>query len=326
MQDPVVVGSSFESLQGQPSLVAIGNFDGVHKGHQAVLKESVAIAMSRGVVPVALTFHPHPTVAIGRPSPACLTTIDRRVSLMQRIDPALRVIVQAFTARFASQTPEDFVRTTLVERLYVKCVRVGENFRFGAGRQGDIASLRSFGQTYGFEVLPVGLVGDNQGRFSSTRARQAIARGDLDVLREILGRPHALTGLVVEGQKRARHLGFPTANLAWVDEALPPHGVYCVAVDRLEADGAAKRLGLGICNIGVRPTVDAGFAVEAHILDFDGDLYGQRIRVHLIDFVRPERKFASLDELRTQIAQDVMGARQALREVRSACDAGEAWF
>jgi riboflavin kinase/FMN adenylyltransferase len=319
-------GDTIESLRGQSALVSIGNFDGVHLGHRAILSDSAAIARQRGLIPVALTFDPHPTVAVGRPSPACLTRLHRKVQLIKRIDPALRVVVLKFDSAFAAYSPEAFIREVLVLELHTALVRVGENFRFGASRRGDLTTLMELGSAHGLEAQAEPLIGDDQGRYSSTRARESIHNGELVDAQAILGRPHALEGKVVEGQKRARHLGFPTANLGWVLEALPRHGVYAVAVDRIDDEGLAHRLGLGVVNVGVRPTVDAGFAVEAHVLDFDGDLYGAQLRVHLLSFLRPEHKFAGIDALKTQISIDVTRAREMLRAVQPARDAGEAWF
>jgi len=315
-----------DDLHGDPTLVAIGNFDGVHRGHQAVLAEAASQAQAQGLTPVALTFDPHPTVAVGRPPPACLTPVERKVELIERIDPALRVIVAHFDASFAAQTPEQFVRDILVNALRARGVRVGENFRFGTRRSGNLATLQMFGKKHGFEAQVAPLLGDDDGRYSSTRARQAVTEGDLEAVRAILTRPHALEGKVIEGQRRARSLGFPTANLRWVCEALPPHGVYAVAVDQVQDDGKARRLGMGVCNVGVRPTVDAGFAVESHIFDCDRDLYGTTLRVHLIEHLRPERKFTGLPELQAQIAEDCSEASRALHGLKPSPDAGQAWF
>jgi len=318
-------GVTAESLGGSPTLVAIGNFDGVHLGHRSVLEDTVYEASNRGLVPVALTFDPHPTVAVGRPPPACLTRLDRKIELIQRIDPLMRVVVEHFDAAYASQSPEQFVQRSLVDRLHAAVVRVGENFRFGAARSGDLAKLLELGAIHGFEARCEPLLGDDHGRFSSTRARECVQRGDLEGARHVLGRPHALCGTVIEGQKRARTLGFPTANLAWVVEALPPHGVYTVAVDLVE-NGVPRRLGLGVTNVGIRPTVDAGFAVEVHVFDYEGDLYGRNLRVHVLSWIRPERKFEGLDELKAQIATDVKQARKMLTGVVPNSDAGPAWY
>lgn len=320
------IGSHVDDLGTQPTLVAIGNFDGVHRGHQAVLAETARRAHQRKLVPVALTFEPHPTQAVGRPAPACLTPVQRKVELIERIDPALRVVVQHFDALFAAQSPEQFVQNVLVDQLHAAGVRVGENFRFGARRSGNLRDLDRFGAKHGFQAQVAPLLGDEGGRFSSTRARKAVAEGDLATVLAVLTRPHALSGRVVEGQKRARTLGFPTANLRWVAEALPPHGVYVVAVDRIDDDHVGHRVGVGVCNIGIRPTVDAGFAVEVHLFDFEGDLYGASLRVHLIEHLRPEKKFDGLDQLREQIAIDAKAARAALSSVKPAAGAGQAWF
>jgi riboflavin kinase/FMN adenylyltransferase len=320
------LGIRFEDLAGRPTLVAIGNFDGVHLGHQAVLTKAVRDAIDMGLTPVALTFEPHPTVAVGRPAPACLTTAERKIELIGRVHPEIRVVVQHFDAAFASLTPEQFVRTVLVDKLRARGVRVGENFRFGAHRSGDLQTLFEMGRAFGFEAQIEPLLGDDHGRYSSTRARECIARGDLGAVRRVLGRPHALCGKVVEGQRRARTLGFPTANLCWVQEALPPHGVYAVAVDIVDDNRNAARLSTGVCNIGVRPTVDAGFAVEVHLFDVDQDLYGRRLRTHLIHRIRSERKFPDINALKAQIAEDALQARASLAGLVPSAEAGTSWF
>jgi len=318
-------GETIDSLGGRPTLVAIGNFDGVHLGHQSVLLDAVREASARNLVPVALTFDPHPTVSVGRPPPACLTRLDRKLELMRRIDPRLHTVVEHFDAAYAAQSPEQFVTRTLCARLHAAVVRVGENFRFGAGRVGDLPALTVLGERLGFEARCEPLLGDDHGRYSSTRARDCIQRGELDGARGVLGRPHCLTGVVVEGQRLARSLGFPTANLAWVVEALPPHGAYAVAVDCLDSD-TPTRLGIGVANIGIRPTVDAGFSVEAHLFDFDGDLYGRQLRVHLLAWLRPERRFEGLDTLRAQIARDALDARLRLHQLAGDPSASPAWY
>jgi riboflavin kinase/FMN adenylyltransferase len=315
-----------EVLGASQSLVAIGNFDGVHRGHQAVLAAACDAARQRELVPVVLTFDPHPTVAVGRPPPAFLTSLSRKIELLQAVDSNLRVVVEHFDRAFAAQAPEAFAQRILVHKLRAKCVRVGENFRFGSGRSGDLALLRELGARMGFEAMATSLMGDALGRYSSTRAREAIAAGHLSVAWEVLGRPHALIGEVVQGQRLAHRLGFPTANLAWVLEALPPHGVYAVVVDIEDDEGRARRLAKGVANLGVRPTIDAGFAVEVHLLDFAGDLYGKRLRVHLLDFIRPERRFGGIDELKAQIGRDVEAGRSALDGARGKAWESEAWF
>jgi riboflavin kinase / FMN adenylyltransferase len=314
-------------------LVAVGNFDGVHVGHQAVLAEAARIAAERSLTPLVLTFDPHPASVIGRGAPALLTPLARKIELVQRCEPAVRVAVERFDLAFAAQSPEEFAAEVLAKRLSGRLVIVGHNFRFGRGRAGDFDALAALGQRLGFETRSFALVSNSSGALSSTRAREAIAAGDLDEAGAILGRPHALTGTVILGDQRGRTLGFPTANLDGTPEALPPFGVYAVAVDRLGEDdpvsGAARALALatGVANIGVRPTVKQGAppTIEVHLFDYEGDLYGARLRVHLIGRLRGEQRFSSLDALRAQIAADAAAARDAVRAV-AVPSPGQPWW
>jgi riboflavin kinase/FMN adenylyltransferase len=308
------------------SLVAIGNFDGVHRGHRAVLAGAARDAKGAGLEPVVLTFEPHPAVVLGRTPPALLTPLDRKIELVHRIDPNIRVVVRTFDRELASSSPARFVDRVLVGDLAVGRVLVGRNFRFGQGRAGDLALLAQLGATHGFVAQAAELVGDEHGPWSSTRAREALARADLAEVERVLGRPHALTGAVVEGDRRGRTIGFPTANLGGVAEALPPFGVYAVLVDRLDAAGRATAFARGVANVGVRPTVGAGPSTEAHLFDFDGDLYGARLRLHLVSRLRPEKKFSGLDELKGQIARDADAARALLADRAPDPAAGGAWY
>lgn len=314
--------------------VAIGNFDGVHLGHQAVLRDVAADAARRGLEPAVLTFAPHPLGVLGRPVPPTLTAFDRKLSLIRRAAPAITPFVRRFDLAFAEQSPEDFAEDTLVAALGAEVVVVGKNFRFGHDRRGDFAELTRLGERLGFEARSHDLIGDDHGAWSSSRVRAAVARGDLDDAARMLGRPHALSGVVVEGDKRGRTIGFPTCNVAGIVEALPPLGVYAVLVDReppLAADldpessgradltaeparPAGKALAKGVANIGVRPTVRAGErpSVEVHLFDINEDLYGARLRVHLVSRLRAEQRFAGLDALKAQIARDAEAARAAL--------------
>ncbi|MFZ5892146.1 MAG: bifunctional riboflavin kinase/FAD synthetase [Myxococcota bacterium] len=307
-----------------PSLVVIGNFDGVHRGHAAVVSSARALATSQGLVPKVLTFHPHPAEVLGRGSRPVLTKITRKVELLKRLAPELEVVVEPFTRELSRKTPHEFVGEILVDALAAKLVIVGENFRFGHERAGDLATLRELGITFGFEARAEPLVGDNEGLFSSTRAREALERGDLEGVRRCLGRPHALSGTVVQGAQRGRLLGFPTANLGGVLEATPPYGVYACVVDRVE-DGGSKALARGVMNLGVRPTLAAGFSAEVYLLDFEADLYGAELRVHLIEHLRPEQRFSGLDALKEQIARDVERARTVLEGMTPDPNACGAW-
>ncbi|AKU98085.1 Riboflavin kinase [Labilithrix luteola] len=300
----------------KPSVVAIGNFDGVHRGHQAVLKQARALADARNLECVVLTFDPHPSVVLGRPAPPRLASLDRRVELL-RASGASEVVIQPFTKELASWSPEHFVRDLLEAKLLARVVVVGQNFRFGHKRAGDFETMKALGKELGFDAVAADVAGDAEGPFSSTRVRGAIGAGEVVKAAEVLGRSHALTGVVEQGDKLGRTLGFPTANLGSIEEMLPPHGVYAVWVDRID-DGAPKVAHRpGVMNIGVRPTVDGTkLRVEVHLLDFEGDLYGATLRVELVERLRGEMKFDGLPALQAQIAKDSQQAGAILARSR----------
>jgi riboflavin kinase/FMN adenylyltransferase len=302
-----------KNLHARPSstLVIIGNFDGVHRGHQAVLAASADLARAKGLTPVVLTFHPHPAEVLGRGVLPALTTLDRKIELIGRVDPLFLVVVEPFDADLAALEPEAFADRLLARELSARCVVVGRNFRFGRHRSGDLPALDRFGVQFGFEVRPEQLYGDENGPFSSTRVRAALANGDLADVALQLGRPHSLSGQVVQGAGRGRTLGVPTVNLGPVPEALPPSGVYACLVDLIGRDGP-RALASGVANVGVRPTVGAGFGVEAHLFDFDADLYGSELRVHLVRRIRDERRFPDVTELKAQIDRDIAFAKSSL--------------
>jgi riboflavin kinase/FMN adenylyltransferase len=299
------------------AVVVIGNFDGVHRGHQAVLAQARRVADARGLSCVVLTFDPHPAIVLGRAAPPRLTTLARRVELL-RANGADQVVVEPFTLELAGWSPDRFAKELLFDRLGARAVVVGENFRFGNARAGNLVTLRERGAELGFEAIAAEVAGDDKGRFSSTRVRDAIAAADLAEATAVLGRFHSLSGTVAPGDRIGRTIGFPTANLAGVEELLPPHGVYAVLVDAIDGAPLAK----GVMNIGVRPTIadptTATLRVEAHLFDFDADLYGKALRAHLVTRLRAERKMAGLDALKAQIALDVAAAREALRLTDSA--------
>jgi riboflavin kinase / FMN adenylyltransferase len=304
-----------ESLSAVPCVLVVGNFDGVHLGHQAVLRQAVAQARSIGLSASVLTFDPHPAGVVGGGAPQRLTTLERRAELLSALGIE-RMYVRRFDAAFAAWQPERFARDLVVGALRARIVVVGENFRFGAKRAGDLTLLRELGAQLGFGVRVHAVASDSRGRYSSTRAREAVVAGDLEEVRRVLGRPHALTGVVAHGDERGRTIGVPTANLDAIPELLPPNGVYAVAADRYSAaEQAFVPLAPGVMNIGVRPTVGGSrLSVETYLLDFEDDLYDARLRVHLVARLRDEKKFASLDELKAQIARDVAAARAALTE------------
>lgn len=311
-------------------VVVIGNFDGVHRGHQSVLARA-----SHGPELSVLTFEPHPAAVLGASAPARLTRLSRKVELLGRYGVEL-VVAQSFDMRFAALAPEQFVDDVLVAALHAEVVTVGYDFRFGARRAGNIEMLRALGATRGFAVAVQEVVGDERGPLSSTRVRTALAAGDLDDVRAVLGRPHSIEGVVIAGEKRGRTIGFPTANMGDVEEALPAHGVYAVVCDAAPGSTRAgagsstelAALARGVANVGLRPTVSGGGghpSVEVHLFDLPEDrrdLYGDAIRVHFVARLREERRFPGLDALRAQIAEDANKAREitsALAKPASGC-------
>jgi len=319
------VRASKATEPGQNSLVVIGNFDGVHLGHRAVIEAALSEARGRGLRPLVLTFDPHPAEVLGGSARPPLTAVDRKLELIERIGPELKVVVEPFTVELSQFTPAEFAQRFLVELLSAKVVIVGDNFRFGHRRSGDLSVLVSLGRELGFEAHASSLIGDAQGPYSSTRVRAALASGQLAAVESVLGRPHSLSGTVVHGAQRGRTIGVPTANLGAVAEALPPYGVYAVLVDHVR-DDSSLALGKGVANIGLRPTVEAGFSVEVHLFDFAADLYGETLRVHLLAHLRDEQKFSGLPELKAQIARDIEQARSALASAKPDPLANGAWF
>jgi riboflavin kinase / FMN adenylyltransferase len=319
------VFGAFEPSFSRGSLVAIGNFDGVHRGHQAVVGQAVRLAQAASLTPLVLTFDPHPSQVLGRGALPALTTLDRRVELLRRQSAQLSVVVESFTLPLAQMEPVDFARNLLVTGLGAKMVIVGENFHFGRGRAGDFAELSRLGEELGFSARAAELERDEVGPISSTRVRGALQRGDLEEAESLLGRPHSVTGLVIPGQGRGRTIGVPTANLSELPEALPPHGVYAVLVDR-KTEAGFEALGGGVANFGVRPTLGAGPSFEAHLFDTSVDLYGQELRVHLLSRLREERKFSDVDELRAQITRDMDAARSLTASRKPDPSAHGAWY
>jgi riboflavin kinase/FMN adenylyltransferase len=307
------------AIDAGPCALVIGNFDGVHRGHQAVLAEAVALAgLGQPLAVCALTFDPHPSSVVGAGAQPLLTSLEDRVELMASAG-VQRVYARRFDLAFASWSPERFAAELVADALQARVVVVGEDFRFGVKRTGDLALLREIGRYRGFVVHVPQVASDASGPYSSTRARDAVLAGDLDEVRRVLGRPHSVTGEVVHGNARGRTIGFPTANLGGVTQLLPPNGVYAVTVDR-RSDGQPRYewVASGLANLGLRPTVGGDRRVlEAHLLDTSAELYGAHLRLHFVAKLRDEKKFASLDELRAHIALDVARGRAVLEREAS---------
>ncbi|WP_207890375.1 bifunctional riboflavin kinase/FAD synthetase [Rubrobacter taiwanensis] len=287
------------------AVVALGTFDGVHLGHQAVVRRAVVEGRRLGLSSVAATFHPHPRSVV-RPGtePALLTPIGVRRELLLGLGVD-EVVTIPFTRELSLKTPEEFVREVLVGELDAAGVVVGENFRFGRGAVGDVEALRRLMDGFGGRVWSVGVL-EAGGEVSSTRIRRAVAEGRVEEAARLLGRPFTLRGKVVEGDRRGRTIGFPTANL--IPEAgvvVPGRGVYA-------GEAVVGRERFGACiNVGIAPTFGRGVPrVEAYILDFDRDIYGWEIDVYFTHRLREEKKFGGVEELVAQLEQDVRQARE----------------
>lgn len=288
-----------------PLHLALGVFDGVHVGHRAVIEAARQQVESHGGNCVVVTFDPHPirVLAPERAPRQLLASLDHKARLLEKIHVDA-LLALPFTREFAQISATDFIES-LVRHQHVATIAVGEDWRFGKGREGDVTFLRRIGEKHGFQVIALPPVMHQGERISSTRIRQSIRDGAMTNAAEMLGRPYGIEGLVVKGQQLGRTLGFPTANIALGEEQLPPDGVWAV---RGHGDGHAWQ---GVANLGNRPTVDGLTRVfEVHLFDHDSDLYGKMLEVEFVKHLRPEQKFPSLDALREQIAKDVTAARE----------------
>ncbi len=296
-----------ERLRG--GAVAVGNLDGVHRGHQALVKVTLDVAQARSVPAMVLTFDPHPArIVAPERAPATLMTLAQKQEVLAGLGLDA-LLVQRFTPECAAQPAEVFAESVLAAELGASAVVVGDGFRFGAGRRGSLETLRA-GRSLGFDVHGVAPVLGSDGKpVSSSRIRKAIASGDVADAAELLGRPYFLDGTVVTGFGRGRAIGVPTANLAPDNELLPALGVYACRV-RVALEAARRP---GVVNVGRRPTFDGGdVTVEVHLPDFDGDLRGSRLRLELIGRIRGEVRFASPAALVERIREDIDCARAML--------------
>ncbi|RMG36676.1 MAG: bifunctional riboflavin kinase/FAD synthetase [Gammaproteobacteria bacterium] len=297
-------------------VATIGNFDGVHLGHQAVFEALKRRADEYGLPSLVITFEPQP-LEYFRPleAPPRLMRVREKLEFIERagID---RVLLLRFDQDLALMPAEDFIREYLVEALGVRHLYVGDDFRFGYQRRGDFQLLCSLGGQWSFEVESLQTVSDDCGRISSTRIREALAVGDLATARCCLGRDFSISGRVSHGHKRGRTIGFPTMNVGLARRRSPIRGVYAV-----EVDGLGELPYPGVANVGNRPTLegDDRYLLEVHLFDFDREVYGEQVRVRFIEHIREEKKFESFDALRTQILRDAEQARAALARGASQC-------
>ncbi len=287
-------------------VLALGNFDGLHRGHQKIIERVRRSAADRGGVGVVLTFDPHPPRVV-RPdkAPPLLMTMAQKIAALERAG-AHGVAVVRFTPELSRYTPEAFVRRVLVDWLRVAEVWVGADFLFGHERAGTFSVLRALGGQYGFRTEKIDPVRYKEFVVSSTRIRRLVSEGRVDEAGALLGHHYTIEGEVVTGARRGRELGFPTANLSTDNDLVPPSGVYATTA---ELDGTRWP---AITNIGVRPTFEAAGAVtiETHLLGFDADVYGARLSLSFIQRLRDERRFPDVDALREQIETDVRRAQR----------------
>ena len=304
-----------DAIGDRRCIVTIGAYDGVHLGHRTVIGQVRARAAELGVASAVVTFDRHPASVV-RPesAPKLLTDPEQKLELLASTGVDATVVVP-FDAHQSTEAPADFVRRVLIEALAVRGVIVGEDFHFGYKRGGNVQLLRELASQHDYEVLPVRLVSRADGvdePVSSTAIRRALAGGDVQRAAEMLGRDHEVCGAVVAGDQRGRTIGFPTANVQ-IDASicLPADGVYAATVTL--ADGSRHAAAV---NLGRRPTFHERAEhslLEAHLLDYSGDLYGQRVRVAFRAFLRGERKFSGIEELKSQLVVDIDHARTALK-------------
>ena len=291
-----------------PCALTIGNFDGVHRGHQALLARVRAAANERGLPVCVMTFEPQPREFFnpaGAPPRIAMLRDKLEALRMNGVD---RVVVEHFNHTFASQTPANFVEDVIVNGLHARWVMIGDDFRYGARRAGDFEALKTAGAKHGFEVEQMATVADlNGARISSSGVRASLVAGDLDAARAALGRPYVISGHVIHGQKLGRNLGFPTLNVPIAHKRPALGGIFVVRVHGLGPDPLPA-----VASLGLRPTVDDSGRVllETFVLDWQGDAYGKLVRIEFLQKLRDEEKYVDLDTLKAAIARDVTNARE----------------
>ena len=289
----------------RPTVLTLGVFDGLHLGHQKIMHTVVERAKAANAIATAITFDPHPRAVLHPQSaPPLLQTLDQRLANFEVLGIEQAIVIH-FDPEFASQSAEEFVVDLIHDRLHAKEVYLGKGFAFGRGRGGNIELLRKMSGELGFTADEVGEVKLRGHRISSSRIREQLSLGHVNLVRRMLGRPYGVEGVIIRGDRRGHTIGFPTANLHPHNRVIPKFGVYATAT---LIDGVWRR---SITNIGVRPTFgkDTEPSIESYIFDFDSELYGDVLRVRFLHRLRDERKFNGIDELKTQIKDD---ARRAL--------------
>ncbi len=299
------------------SVITLGNFDGIHLGHQALVRLVMKRAQEIQGQSMVVTFRPHPLKVLApEKCPPLISIYEEKIELLSKL--GIDVLVKIpFTLRFAEMSPREFVKNILCDLLGTKEIFVGCNYRFGRGREGTTETLKQMGAEFGFKVNEVEQISLKSEVISSTKIRQLLAGGEVEHAAELLGRPYAITGIVVRGDSRGKTLGFPTANIASKHAIIPADGVYAV---KLSARDTCHD---GVVNIGLRPTFDTkSLAIEVHVFDFNEDLYGEEVTIYFIKKLRQEKKFDSSDALIDQITKDVAEAKAVLAENPDCVDLG----
>ncbi len=290
------------------SVVTIGTFDGVHSGHRKIISQLREEAARCGGETVIITFHPHPRKIVEEGSPiALLTTIDERIALLDKLGIDHLVIVP-FTPHFSSLSPEEYIEQFLIAKFHPHTVIIGYDHRFGKGRRGDYKLMEKYGTRFRLREIPAEVI--DHSTVSSTSIRMALREGNITLANTLLGYPYFFEGKVIKGDQRGRTIGFPTANLEVVGEEkiVPGDGVYAVDVNITDEPTRTYR---GMMNIGVRPTVDGSRkTIEVNIFNFDRDIYGKVLKISVRRFLRSERKFSGLDELKAQLSVDKENAME----------------
>jgi riboflavin kinase/FMN adenylyltransferase len=283
-------------------VVAIGNFDGIHLGHQKILKILVREARKQGLFSLVLTFSPHPEKVLGSGKVKLIQTLDQRLSEIEKYDIQYAVILP-FNQKFAETTAEKFVRTIVLKKLRAKKIIVGENFRFGQNREGDISKLRSLAIEFHFKVRSIPPVAKKGETVSSSLIRKYLNQGKPEKAEALMGRPYEIQGTVIKGKSRGKYLGFPTANISAFNEIIPT-GVFISKV------GIKSKLWPAVTHAGSKPTFhDKDIHIESYIMDFENDLYGERIRILFLKKIREEKKFETPEALSLQITKDLESAK-----------------
>ena len=293
------------------AVITIGNFDGVHLGHQALFHEVIEKAEAINGTSIVMTFEPHPVRVLKQNGNLSLITVyEQKIELIENSGVDVLICVP-FTREFATLSAKDFVQDLLLKSIGMKVIVVGKDYTFGRNREGDIDLLKTYAKNLGFEVIVADWIQTSKnwpGRISSTRTRELVMAGKVDEAQKLLGRYYQIRGKVASGRNRGgRLLGFPTANILLQNELCPKNGIYAVTVE------CSGKIYQGVANIGFSPTFDDHiFSVEVHILDFNKNIYGQKIRINFVQRIRGEKKFSSISELSDQINKDTVRARNIL--------------